>query len=38
MNNVNVIPAQAGIHKPVDITYAPWIPACAGTTEQVDTK
>jgi hypothetical protein len=27
-----VIPAQAGIHKPVDIAHSAWIPACAGMT------
>jgi hypothetical protein len=29
---ISVIPAQAGIHKPLDKTYALWIPACAGMT------
>ncbi|MEN3297245.1 MAG: hypothetical protein V7642_6498 [Burkholderiales bacterium] len=27
-----VFPAQAGIHKPVDIASSAWIPACAGKT------
>jgi hypothetical protein len=28
----HVIPAQAGIHRPVDIASSAWIPACAGMT------
>jgi hypothetical protein len=31
----SVIPAKAGIHKPVDIANSLWIPAFAGMTEVV---
>jgi hypothetical protein len=35
MGKISVVPAKAGIHKPIAKADSLWIPAFAGTTEGI---